>query len=344
MKLLTIVIPMYNTEKYINRCLDSILFDEVAEDLEVLVVNDGSKDNSVEIAKKYAERFPRTVKIIDKENGGHGSTINKGLELASGKYFRVLDSDDWFDSNSFLSFMEKLKKCTEDVVVTPYYQEYVYNGVQIPFEYPGYEFDKTYDFSEIKMEKMNDLYFTMASSTYLTDVLRRSHLQLFEKTFYVDMQFNVMPILEVKTVRFLNNYIYRYFIGRPNQSMSIDSLIRNMPQHEKVLKFLIDFYKTNSEKLTDGKKEYIQRIIVLMSNSHLHILSNLWKNRKEAFRYTKGFVRYLKDTDRDIYNGVKKLPAIRYGEKIGFINVLLFNEFFNKFLNFGIKVKARLFR
>ena len=93
-KILSIVVPVYNTEKYIKRCLDSIVIDDVIEDIEILIVSDGSKDSAINIAKEYNEKYPKSVIIVEKDNGGHGSTINKGLEIASGKYFRVLDSDD----------------------------------------------------------------------------------------------------------------------------------------------------------------------------------------------------------------------------------------------------------
>ena len=118
MKLLSIVIPTYNTEQYLRRCLDSVLTSEVLPELEVLVVNDGSKDRSPEIAREYEARYPDTVTLIDKENGGHGSTINEGLRAATGKYFRVLDSDDWFDTCNFVKFFAALHDCDEDVVIT----------------------------------------------------------------------------------------------------------------------------------------------------------------------------------------------------------------------------------
>ena len=93
MKILSIVVPTYNVEKYLERCIDSLVYDEkVLNDLEILIVNDGSKDNSLQIAKKYEKQYPNTIKVIDKENGGHGSTINAGLKVATGKYFRVIDS------------------------------------------------------------------------------------------------------------------------------------------------------------------------------------------------------------------------------------------------------------
>ena len=105
MKLLTIVVPIYNTEKYLERCVESITPKDVLEDVEILLVNDGSKDNSLQIMKKYAAKYPDTVKVIDKENGGHGSTINAGLKVATGRYFKVLDSDDWFDTANFIKFV-----------------------------------------------------------------------------------------------------------------------------------------------------------------------------------------------------------------------------------------------
>ena len=107
MKVLTVLIPVYNTEKYIKRCLDSLLVPETLNDIEVIVVNDGSKDHSVEIVKTYVEKYPQTVVLIDKENGGHGSTINAGLKAAKGKYFRVLDSDDWFNTIEFVKFVKR---------------------------------------------------------------------------------------------------------------------------------------------------------------------------------------------------------------------------------------------
>lgn len=107
MKVLTILVPVYNTEKYISRCLDSILLKEILDDIEIITVSDGSKDNSAEIIKKYQKKYPDTVILIEKENGGHGSTINVGIKKATGKYFRVLDSDDWVNSIDFIKFVKR---------------------------------------------------------------------------------------------------------------------------------------------------------------------------------------------------------------------------------------------
>ena len=128
MKVLTILVPVYNTEKYIRRCLASLLGPEVLESIEVLVINDGSKDHSSEIAREYVEKYPDTVVLVDKENGGHGSTINAGVERAKGKYFRVLDSDDWFNTVEFVEYVNRLQSEDADLVVTDYRKEHTYNS------------------------------------------------------------------------------------------------------------------------------------------------------------------------------------------------------------------------
>ena len=116
-KLLTITVPVYNTEEYLPKCLDSLIIDEYMDILEVLIVIDGSPDNSLAIAQEYAQKYPNTFIVINKENGGHSSAINKGLELATGKYFKLLDSDDWFDKDSFKVFIENLQSLDIDLVM-----------------------------------------------------------------------------------------------------------------------------------------------------------------------------------------------------------------------------------
>lgn len=341
MKILSILVPVYNTEKYIKRCLDSILVKEVLNDIEVILVNDGSKDNSIELLKEYEKKYSKTVVLVDKKNGGHGSTINEGLKIATGKYFRVLDSDDWFDTCNFIKFIKKLKKCDEDLIVTPYFQEYVYNGQELLFEYSEFENDKIYYFDNLDLKKLNDFYFVMASSTYKLSVLKDSKLKLYENTFYVDMQYNVIPVEKTNTIRFLDNNIYRYFIGRPNQSMSNESMIRNMPNHEKVLKFLISYYNSHQEVISKNKLDYIKKIIALMSYTHINLIGIQWKSRLESYKLIKKFASYLKETNIDIYNEVMKNSYFRYSKKFGFLNVLICNKLFLKLLNLFRKIKKR---
>ena len=280
MKVLSIVVPVYNTEKYIRRCLDSVLLDEVVEDIEVILVNDGSKDNSLKIMREYEKKYPNTVVVVDKENGGHGSAVNAGLVKATGKYFRVLDSDDWFNSSEFGMFVNGLKNDDVDLVVTNYRKEMAYSGESIYLEYKDLENDVIYDFDKFDLAKLNGEYFVMATSTYKTECLRKAKVKLFEKTFYVDMQYNIMPVSELKTFKFWNMDIYRYFIGRPDQSMNLSNFVKNRANHEKVLKFLLEYYADRKEMFSENKREYISLILYYMITTHYYIYCVYCKKRK----------------------------------------------------------------
>ena len=125
MKVISIAIPTYNMEQWLNRCLDSVVIPEIIDKVEIIVVNDGSRDRSSEIAHSYADRYPDSVIVIDKENGNYGSCVNRALGIATGKYFRILDADDWFDRNGFIGYVNQLESLTVDVVVTHYVKEFV---------------------------------------------------------------------------------------------------------------------------------------------------------------------------------------------------------------------------
>ncbi len=340
MKLLTVIVPVYNTEKYIKRCLDSLDNEEVNDLLEVLIVSDGSKDNAINIAKEYEKRLPDTFKIIEKENGGHGSTINKGLELATGKYFRVLDSDDWVDNNDFVTFVKKLKELDVDLVVTDYRKEFVYEGKSEKLVYKDLEPNKKYDFDTFDLKLLNGEYFVMATSTYKTEVLRKSNLKLMEKTFYVDMQYNVVPIPMVNDFIYLDLDIYRYFIGRVEQSVNTSSFVKNHKNHDKVVKYLIEYY-TNLKDISDVKREYIKIIIKYILFTHYSIYCIYFKHKKEGYKLVKEFDKYLYDTNKELYE-VSDVSFIKVYRKLKFTPTLLvINKMKNTLVKFGKRMMSR---
>ena len=155
MKILSIAVPVYNTEKYLERCIDSMIVNGILEDIEIILVNDGSRDNSISIMNKYKKKYPKTIIVIDKENGGHGSTINAALKVATGKYFRVLDSDDWFDSSNFLKFVKKLKSEDVDLVITNYKKEFIYSGTSVEVNWKDLKEDKVYNFNTFDLDILN---------------------------------------------------------------------------------------------------------------------------------------------------------------------------------------------
>ena len=304
MKALTILIPVYNTEKYIKRCLDSLIVSEIMDDIEILVVNDGGKDHSVEIIQKYVDSYPETVRLIDKENGGHGSTINAGIKEAKGKYFRVLDSDDWFNSTDFVKFVNRLKSEDADLVVCDYRKEHTYNSKSEYFVYKNLEDRKCYCFDDIDLKILEGEYFVMATSTYKTEILRTSGLKMLEKTFYVDMQYNVVPMTKVETFTYYHLDIYRYFIGRDDQSVNEKVMISRIDQQIRVNKIMIDLYAKHESMLSCPQlKEYMLHYLETIQMVTSVLLMKMNTSESEAMR--DDLWHYLEEKSPDAYKILK---------------------------------------
>lgn len=342
MKTLTIAMPVYNTEKYIKRCLDSILIDEIIDDIEIIAVNDGSKDNSLNILNEYKTLYPNTIIVIDKKNGGHGSTINAAFNIARGKYFKVVDSDDWVDSINFVDFVHKLKNYNEDVIVSPYTEEYAYDGSSVLYSCiynmtPNIRIN----FDDIKIDDPVKYYFAMASATYKLELLKKCNLSLFENAFYVDMQYNIMPIPFIKTLRYLDRPIYRYFIGRSAQSMNPENLSKNYKDHQKVLKFLIEYYIKFEGKVSKPKKDYMEFMTTSMIYTFFTIVCIQLKDKKVSYSTIKNFDNYLKQKSETLYASSDLYSQIRYSRKLKFINVRFFMGLFMRAFNIIRKVRSK---
>lgn len=339
--ILTILIPVYNVEKYLRRCLDSLLVPEVMDDIEILAVNDGGKDRSIEILREYEKNYSKCLTVIDKENGGHGSTINEGLKNARGKYFRVLDSDDWFNTVDFIKFVNRLANEDADLVVSDYRKEHTYNSKSEFFEYKNLEDGGSYKFDEVDLSILEGEYFVMATSTYKTEVLRESGLKLLEKTFYVDMQYNVVPITKVETFTYYQLDIYRYFIGRKDQSMNMDNFVRNQDHHKKMIKWLIEFYTNISPQLSINKKEYIEIIITYTLNTHYSIYCEYDQNHKRAYNEIIDFDKYLLNTNKGLYERLNCMAYVRYNRKTKFRFVKISGKKWNTAMKMARKLKGR---
>ena len=276
--ILTVVVPAYNVEAYLDKCLRSLVNQDNAENLEVIVVNDGSTDGTLKIAKKYAKATNGIVKVIDKKNGGHGSTINEGLRLASGKYFRLVDGDDWVDSENLSKLINIMKNSNVDLILTKGSYEYVeeskleniidYNmlteGVIYDFEsliYDGYGF-KTYGP-------------LLTTGNYKTELLKKAKFTISEHKPYVDMEFNAFSLRYITTVTHYKLDIYRYLIGRAGQTISRDFWKKKYKDHEYVIFNILDKVEKTYD-LSDAKKKYINRnIIAQMVDSQIFMYDAL---------------------------------------------------------------------
>lgn len=317
-KVLTVVVPTYNVEKYLDRCMLSLTYDKEALDLlEIIVVNDGSKDGSLAIAREYENRFPESIVVVDKENGGHGSTINTGLSIATGKYFRIVDSDDWVNIDDFGNYVRQLQTIDVDMILTDYTRELVYSGTSILKKYPEIKYNERYNLNTLDLDILGDDYFYLATSTIKTDKLRNANLALDENTFYVDMEYVILPIAHISTFIYLEYDIYRYWIGRPQQSIDKKNSFKNRGHHDLVLRRLVAFY--TNQVLSTNKKKYIEKIIVLMINTHYFIYASQRTPLKNVSEIRK-FDKWLRKRSPVLYKAVsKKFPYISNYRKTGFV-------------------------
>lgn len=243
-KLLTLVVPTYNMEKYLSRCLDSVTGPAVPPTLEVIVVNDGSSDRSLDIMQDYARKWPDIVRVIDKANGHYGSCINAALQTARGKYFRPLDADDWMDTDALLELLRRLEDCDADLFVT-LRSEYKADrkggeGRVTHFPMPGVEYNRLYDISSFDIGRhVKGDEFNMHSMAYKTGLLREVGLRHIEGICYTDFQFCFLPIDRIRTFVVFDLYLYYYFIGRDEQSTSARSIRNNLSHICQVLSFML---------------------------------------------------------------------------------------------------------
>lgn len=274
-KILSVIIPSYNIEQYINQCLDSFVIPSVMEDIEVLVVNDGSKDSTPILAKKYEEQYPNTFKVIDKANGGHGSTVNKGIEVATGKYFKVVDGDDWVLQDGFVNLVNYLKRVDDDIVFHNYLWVNASSGqTNHEFDEPfkGVIYKHSYSFDEIA----DVLYLKMHGITYKTTLLKKHNIHLDEHRFYVDTEYILMPIPYVQSISFLSDDIYMYRLGIDGQSMNIMSMQKNISHHLGVLDTLLKYYDVLAKDNISGAKiRYMERGIGRILASQFKIYLSL---------------------------------------------------------------------
>lgn len=241
-KLLTVVIPTYNIQNYIGTCLESFCIPEIMDKIEVLVINDGSKDKSANIVSKYVKQYPNTFILINKENGGHGSTINTAIPIAKGKYFKVVDGDDWVEKKAFLNLVLFLENQDSDIVATNYYwvdEQSKKRKIEFRHPFSNVIYKKQYQMKEIS----GKAFIKMHSMSIKTEILRRAKVKLDEHCYYVDVEYIMLPIPYVKTVIFLDEFVYMYRIGLETQSMNPSNMRRNLEHHEKVFERMLNEYK-----------------------------------------------------------------------------------------------------
>lgn len=307
MKLLTVAIPCYNSQDYMKHAVETALVG--GDDVEILLVDDGSTDQTGKIADELQEKYPAIIRAIHQENGGHGSAVNTGLAQATGLYYKVLDSDDWFDREAFLKVMDVLRGFAEeasgvDMLLTNYVYEKPSIHKHKVIRYDGvFPENRVFTWNDVKRFKVSQN-ILMHSVIYRTKMLRDCQLELPKHTFYVDNIFVYHPLPFVKKMYYVNADLYRYFIGREDQSVNEKVMIGRIDQQIKVNKLMIDAYdltKIKNKKLRDYMVKYLT---MMMTVSSVFLIK---EGTEQSLQKREELWNYLKSQNKAMYRMVNKM-------------------------------------
>lgn len=278
-KLLTIAVPTYNIPQYIEKNIESFqeIDNQLKDRFEVLIINDGSTDNTLEVAEAciFKDSF-LDIRIINKENGGHGSAVNRGIEEASGKYFKIVDGDDWVEKTAFEELLRRLDNEEADLVVTDFTEQHVYNNTT--------KFIKVLELEDqargngIPVERV-----LMHGITYKTSILKDNHIRLSEGIFYVDVQYACFPLEYIKSFVYYDLNVYQYLLGRPEQSMAWKSKLKNEEHHMKVTASIFDLYRKDQKSEV---REILQKVLTQLVGDQ-YLISRLSGNQANLDKLTK---------------------------------------------------------
>lgn len=321
MKILTIIVPTYNMEKYLQRCLDSLIIEDrkLLDTLEVIVVNDGSKDSSSKIAHVYEDKYPSVFHVIDKENGNYGSCVNVGIEHAKGKYLRLLDADDWFEKDELLHYLRKLLDIdTCDIVITNYTKQYS-DGKYKTLLARNIDYGKIYDmntmdFCELKNSDMLWMHAISLNTKFAQNIGWENQTGIS----YTDAEYCYFPLSYAETICFLNINLYQYFLGREGQTVSEEGVKKGQQAFYKVgIRLLKDY---NDRQFTEHRKKSLSLII---SNVVYNIYANhLIFSKKNPFLDFFEEINMEVNKSKTVYNLVnkftyKKIPYVLLWKYLG---------------------------
>ncbi|MBP5292231.1 MAG: glycosyltransferase [Lachnospiraceae bacterium] len=306
MKLLSVCVPCYNSEAYMSNCIEGLV--KGGDRVEVIVVDDGSKDSTAAIADEFQKKYPSIVKAVHQPNKGHGGAVNTGLDNATGIFFKVVDSDDHLEPEAYQKVLDRLESLVmEETRVDMFVCNYVYDKVGAKHK-KVMNYRKAFPVDEVfGWEASGRLglgkYILMHSVIYQTDVLRRSNLRLPEHTFYVDNLFVYAPLSQVKKLYYMDVDLYMYYIGREDQSVNEKVMITRLDQQLTVNRLMIDAYDIKSIKdrhLRSYLLNYLEIITTISSvfailsgdDENLRKKEEIWSYMKEKDPYAYAKIRY----------------------------------------------------
>ena len=313
-KLISFAVPSYNSEEYMRKCIDSILTG--GEDVEIIIVNDGSKDGTGAIADEYAAKYPTICRAVHQENGGHGEGVNQGMRLATGLYYKVVDSDDWVDADALAEVIATIKKHKEegtlpDLYITNFIYDRVCDNESFTRRYvKNMPVGKFFGWDDVKPFHGSSV-LLMHALMYKVSVLRECGLELPKHTFYVDNIFAYVPLPYVKTMFYLDVDLYHYYIGRADQSVNVSSFSKRTDQQNRVMLIMANAYDVRSLKKI-SKPLYKYMLHTLACLMIITTTFTVAVPSKEKYAALKEVWRQIKAKDKWLYGKLKyrHYPAI----------------------------------
>lgn len=307
LKILSFGVPCYNSEAYMRKCIDSLLVG--GDDVEIIIVNDGSKDGTAAIADEYAATYPGIVKAVHQENGGHGEAVNAGLRNATGMYYKVVDSDDWLDEDSLCRVIDVLKSFIEnrkrvDLMICNYVYEHVEDGTSKAISFANVlPENRVFGWSQVGRFRP-DQNLLMHTLIYRTKVLKDSGLELPKHTFYVDNLFAYIPLPYVRSIYYMNVDLYRYYIGRVDQSVNEQVMIGRIDQQIRVNKLMFDAYSLPGDVYNKRLAQYMMSYLstICMVTSVMLTISGAEENLEKR----KELWAYFKENDPKLYGRLRR--------------------------------------
>ena len=309
MKLITFTIPCYNSQDYMRHCIDNIV--AAGDDVEVIIVNDGSKDDTGKIADEYQKKYPTIVKAIQKENGGHGSGVMAGIRNATGLFYKVVDSDDWVETQDVINMLDLIKKHLSegleiDLYITNYIYEHVADNSQFLMHYRKcLPIDTVIAWEDMKHVKL-ETYFLMHSLMYRLDKLKESGMVLPDHTFYVDDIYAYTPLPLMKNIFYHDLDFYHYFIGRDDQSINYQTMCKRYEQQMRVYKEMFYAYSYEQIKAYPVRlRKYMFKWLMTVCAITLMTIFGTKENKQLRKKQYKEYMQELKAKDKKLYRKVR---------------------------------------
>ena len=307
-KLITFAVPCYNSAAYMEHCVKTLL--QGGDDIEIILVDDGStKDDTPAICDRYQAEYPDIVRAIHQENGGHGEGVNQGLRHAQGMYYKVVDSDDWLDEAALKAVLDKLRAFAGaeqplDLFIANYVYEHVEDNTQKVMKYTNvFPEGRVFTWNEIGRFRPSQ-YLLMHSVIYRTEMLRACRLELPKHTFYVDNIFVYQPLPYVKNMYYLDVDLYRYFIGRSDQSVNEKVMVTRVDQQLRVTYHMIDSHDLRQVSAEHKKlgRYMFNYLAMMMAISSIFLVID---SSPEALGKRTQLWEYLRTVDSGIYHKMK---------------------------------------